>query len=157
VRRWLLLAVAIAATPALAKDRLGAWQSWAAFKDAEVPRCYAIGAPEESSGEGGYVSIGFWPKRGLGHQVSVYLSRERSSNSGITLTAGGRSFRLVANGNRGTAKDRQTDMAIIAAIRSAQSMSVQSVARDGRNITDAYATRGAASAIDAAALGCAKR
>jgi hypothetical protein len=157
VRRWLLLAVAIAATPALAKDRLGAWQSWAAFKDAEVPRCYAIGAPEETSGEGGYVSIGFWPKRGLGHQVSVYLSRERSSNSGITLTAGGRRFRLVANGNRGTAKDRQTDMAIIAAIRSAQSMSVQSVARDGRNITDAYATRGAASAIDAAALGCAKR
>jgi hypothetical protein len=34
---------------------------------------------------------------------------------------------------------------------------VQSVARDGRNITDAYATRGAASAIDAAALGCSGR
>lgn len=157
MKRLLLLALALIAAPALAKDRLGAWQSWAAFRDAETPRCYAIGAPDESSGEGGYVSIGFWPKRGLGHQVYVHLSRERSTNSGITLSAGGRRFRLIAKGNSGWAKDRQTDMAIIAAIRSAQSLSITSMARDGRTIVDAYATRGAASAIDAAALGCARR
>jgi hypothetical protein len=157
LKRLLLLALALIATPALAKDRLGAWQSWAAFRDAETPRCYAIGAPDESSGEGGYVSIGFWPKRGLGHQVYVHLSRERSTNSGITLSAGGRRFRLIAKGDSGWAKDRQTDMAIIAAIRSAQSLSITSMARDGRTIVDAYATRGAARAIDAAALGCAGR
>jgi hypothetical protein len=34
---------------------------------------------------------------------------------------------------------------------------VQSIGRDGRNIIDAYRTRGAASAIDAAALGCLAR
>jgi hypothetical protein len=157
LKRLLLLALVMIATPALAKDRLGAWQSWAAFRDAETPRCYAIGAPDESSGDGGYVSIGFWPKRGLGHQVYVHLSRERSTNSGITLSAGGRRFRLIAKGNSGWAKDRQTDMAIIAAIRSAQSLSITSMARDGRTIVDAYATRGAASAIDAAALGCGGR
>ena len=151
------LAVALIASPALAKERLGAWQSWAAFRDAETPRCYAIGAPAESSGERGYVSVGFWPKRGLGHQVYVHLSRERSENSGITLSAGGRRFRLIAKGDYGWAKDRQTDMAIIAAIRSSQSLSITSIARDGRSIVDAYATRGAASAIDAAALGCAAR
>ena len=153
----MLLAAALIATPALAKERLGAWQSWAAFRDSETPRCYAIGAPEESSGTRGYVSVGFWPKRGLGHQVYVHLSRERSTNSGITLSAGGRRFRLIAKGDYGWAKDRQTDMAIIAAIRSAQSLSITSMARDGRTIVDAYATRGAASAIDAAALGCAGR
>lgn len=157
MKRLLLLAAALAATPALAKERLGAWQSWAAFRDAETPRCYAIGAPDETSGERGYVSVGFWPKRGLGHQIYVHLSRERSTNSGITLSAGGRRFRLIAKGDYGWAKDRQTDMAIIAAIRSAQSLSITSVARDGRTIVDAYATRGAASAIDAAALGCAGR
>ncbi|MGC1468828.1 MAG: hypothetical protein WA793_05540 [Sphingorhabdus sp.] len=157
MKRAAILALLLLAAPALAKERLGAWQSWAAFRDAETPRCYAIGAPDESSGEGGYVSIGFWPKRGLGHQVYVHLSRERSTNSGITLSAGGRRFRLIAKGNSGWAKDRQTDMAIIAAIRSAQSLSITSTARDGRTIVDAYATRGAASAIDAAALGCAGR
>jgi hypothetical protein len=157
LKRLFFLATALIATPALAKERLGAWQSWAAFRDAETPRCYAIGAPETSSGERGYVSVGFWPKRGLGHQIYVHLSRARSENSGITLSAGGRRFRLIAKGDYGWAKDRQTDMAIIAAIRSSQSLSVTSIARDGRSIVDAYATRGAASAIDAAALGCAAR
>ena len=75
MKRLFIFAVALIAAPALAKERLGAWQSWAAFRDAETPRCYAIGAPDESSGEGGYVSVGFWPKRGLGHQVYVHLSR----------------------------------------------------------------------------------
>ena len=157
MKQLLLLVAAMIAPPALAKERLGAWQSWAAFRDAEIPRCYAIGAPEEASGDEGYVSIGFWPRKGLGHQVYVQLSRERSANSGITLSAGGRRFRLIANGNGGWAKDRQTDLAIIAAIRSSSSLSITSVARDGRSIVDAYATRGAASAIDAAALGCAGR
>lgn len=157
MKRAAFLCAALIAAPALAKERLGAWQSWAAFRDAETPRCYAIGAPQEASGDSGYIAVGFWPKRGLGHQVYVQLSRERSANSGITLSAGGRRFRLIARGNGGWAKDRQMDIAIIAAIRASQSISITSVARDGRTIVDAYATRGAASAIDAAALGCAKR
>lgn len=157
MKRLVLLAAVLIAAPALSKERLGAWQSWAAFRDTETPRCYAIGAPQTSSGDGGYVSVGFWPKRGLGHQVYVHLSRARSENSGITLSAGGRRFRLIAKGDYGWAKDRQTDLAIIAAIRSSQSLSVTSIARDGRSVVDAYATRGAASAIDAAALGCAGR
>lgn len=149
--RWaLLLLPLLAAAPLLAKERLGAYQSWAAFKDAEVPRCYAIGAPDESSGTSGYVSVGFWPKRGLSHQIYVRLSRARNSDAGITLSVGGRRFQLAADGNAGRAKDRAMDLAIIAAMRTSQSMSVQS-----SGITDAYALRGAASAIDAAALGCA--
>jgi hypothetical protein len=148
------LVLALLAMPLLAKDRLGAYQAWAAFKDAEVPRCYAIGSPEESSGQGGYVSISFLPKRGVTHQVYVRLSRSRGADSGITLTVGGRRFRLTADGNGGWAKDRAMDLAIIAAMRSSQSLSVQSRGVNGGNIIDAYALRGAASAIDAAALGC---
>lgn len=155
MRLLLSVILLIAAAPLLAKERLGAYQSWAAFKDAEVPRCYAIGSPDESSGTGGYVSVGFWPKRGLSHQLYVRLSRARSSNAGITLSVGGRRFQLTADGDTGRAKDHAMDLAIIAAIRSAQSLSVQSSGVNGGNITDAYALRGAASAIDAAALGCA--
>ena len=157
MRTILVLLLFLSAVPALARDRLGAWQSWAAFRDAETARCYAIGGPEETSGSGGFVSVGFWPKRSLSHQVYVRLSRNRSTNSGITLSAGGRRFQLAARGDSGWAKDRQMDLAIIAAIRSSQSLSVQSIGRDGRNIIDAYRTRGAASAIDAAALGCLAR
>jgi hypothetical protein len=157
VRRLAILLLAMLSAPLLAKSQLGAWQSWAAFKDAETPRCYAIGAPEDAVSKGGYVSVGFWPKRRVTHQIYVRLSRERSSNGGITLSAGGRRFRLVTKGNGGWAKDKTMDMAIIAAIRSAQSMSVESIGRNGGTIVDAYALRGAASAIDAAALDCAPK
>ncbi len=152
----LVIAALAAATPLLAKERLGAFQGWAAFQDPDIARCYAIGAPEDSNGKG-YLSIGFWPKKGISHQIYAQLSRPRSSNSGITLNAGGRRFRLSANGNSGVAADRQSDMAIIAAIRNASSLSIESTASDGSTIIDAYVLRGAASAIDAAALGCAKR
>jgi hypothetical protein len=155
VKGLAVLCLALISAPLVAKDRLGAYQAWAAFKDPEVPRCYAIGSPDESIGSGGYLSVGFWPKRGLSHQVYVRLSLTRASNAGITLTVGGRRFQLSADGNGGYAKDRKMDLAIIAAMRSSQSLSVQSTGKNGGNIIEAYALRGAASAIDAAALGCA--
>jgi hypothetical protein len=157
----LLLSLAMVVTaPLVAKDRLGVYQGWAAFRDPETPRCYAIAAPEETSvrpTRDAYLSVGFWPKRGVTHQLYVRLSRDRSPNGGITLSAGGRRFRLQAEGNSGWATDRRMDLAIIAAIRSATSLSVESLGRDGRSIVDAYSLRGAPSAIDAAALGCAAR
>lgn len=153
--RAVLALILLATTPLLAKDRLGAYHGWAAFKDADIPRCYAIGGSEGASSSGGYVSINFAPRRSISHQLYVRLSRTRSANAGITLNAGGRRFQLKADGNGGWAKDRTMDLAIIAAMRSAQSLSVQSRGGNGGNIIDAYTLRGAASAIDAAALGCA--
>jgi hypothetical protein len=154
----LCLTALIVSAPLLAKDSLGVFQDWAAFRDAGTPRCYAISEPEEmvsGAQRTGYLSVGFWPKRGVTHQIYVRLSRDRSANSGITLTAGGRRFRLKAATDGGWAVDRRMDLAIIAAIRSATALSIESVGRDGRAIVDAYALRGAPSAIDAAALGCA--
>ncbi len=157
--RWgFVCAVAMLAAPLAAKDRLGVFQGWAAFRDAETPRCYAIAAPEETVGRetrSAYLSIGFWPKSGVSHQIYVSLSRERSANSAITLSAGGRRFRLTGTGSNGWATDRRMDLGVIAAMRSATSLSVESIGRDGRSIVDAYSLRGAPSAIDAAALGCA--
>jgi hypothetical protein len=152
-----ILLVALLAAPAIAKERLGVYQSWAAFKDAETPRCYAISEPEETirgATQKAYLSVGFWPKKRVTHQIYVRLSRERSSNSGVTVSVGGRRFRLIASPNGGWAVDRKMDLAIIAAIRSSSALSVESIGRDGRSIVDAYGLRGAPSAIDAAALGC---
>jgi hypothetical protein len=155
---WLFLAIGIAG-PLAAKNRLGVYQNWAAFRDPVSPRCYAISAPEETVSKPtrpAFLAIGFWPKRGVTHQVYVQLSRDRSPNSGVILSAGGRRFRLKAAGGMVWALDRRMDLAIVAAMRSATSLSIESIGSDGRSIVDAYALRGAPSAIDAAALGCAK-
>jgi hypothetical protein len=150
--------LALAPCPVIARDSLGIYQNWAAFKDAETPRCYAIAQPEQrisGATRPGYFSVGFWPKKKVSHQIYVSLSRDRSANSAITVSVGGRRFRLRSAIEGGWASDRRMDVAIIAAMRTSESVSVESVGRDGRAIVDAYALRGAPSAIDAAALGCA--
>lgn len=156
IGRWLLCAALLAA-PLIAKERLGVYHGWAAFRDADTLRCYAITSPEDMVGRAtqkAYLSVGFWPKLGVKHQVYARLSRERSTNSGIILSAGGRRFRLKADGDSGWATDRRMDLAIIAAMRSATSLSIESIGRDGRSVVDTYSVRGAPSAVDAAALGC---
>lgn len=153
----LLLGCLIVTAPLSAKDRLGVYQGWAAFRDPDAPRCYAIAAPDETLRKptlAAYLSIGFWPKRQITHQIYVRLSRSRSPNSGVTLSAGGRRFKLKAAGETAWATDRRMDLAIVAAIRSATSLSIETIGTDGRSIVDAYSLRGAPSAIDAAALGC---
>lgn len=157
--RFLLLILAFLSTPALAKDSLGIFDSWGAFRDAEIPRCYAIAESEQITGRAerkSYATIGFWPNRKIHRQFHVRLSRDRSTNSRVIVSIGGRRFRLTADRSDGWSQDKRMDAAIIAAIRSAASMTVESVGRDGRPIVDAYLLRGAATAIDAASLGCSR-
>ena len=74
----------------------------------------------------------------------------------MTLSVGDRRFALVAGQGDAWAQDPRADAAIIAAMRSASSMSVQTRGANGRGFADTYRLRGAATAIDAAALGCAR-
>ncbi len=156
-----LLCVFMLAMPpaALAKDSLGVFNNWGAFRDPDVPRCYAIAESEEITGKAtrkSYASVGFWPERGIRAQFHVRLSRDRSTNSRVTVSISGRRFQLTANRSDAWSQDRRMDAAVIAALRSANSMSVESIGRDGKPIVDAYLLRGAATAIDAASLGCSR-
>lgn len=142
-----------------AKESLGIYNSWGTFRDADVPRCYAIAESEEITGKAdrkSYASVGFWPRRGVRAQFHVRLSRDRSTNSRVIVSISGRRFQLTATRSDGWSQDRRMDAAIVAALRSAKSMSVESVGRDGKPIVDAYLLRGAATAIDAASLGCSR-
>lgn len=153
-------AIAMAATPAAyARDLIGIYQDWAAFAEPTDGTCFAIAQPKEVVGRDSQkgnsaFTISFWPKKSDDYQVYVRFSRDRSSNSVVTLTAGGRRFRLDGNRTEAWAKDQRMNIAIVAALRSSASMSIESTGRDGRAIVDAYRLRGAASAIDAAALAC---
>lgn len=163
----LALAAAIAASlaagwmpAAQARDSLGTFESWAAFRDAETPRCYAIAAPARSGGAGRwrpFAAIGYWPRAGVRGQVHIRLSREIATNAEIIATIGENRFTLVGGGADAWAADRRADAAIVAAIRSGTSMSISARARTGAGFADTYRLRGAATAIDAAALGCGRR
>lgn len=156
MKPWLLLLVI--AAPATAREAIGVYRGWAAFRDPD--RCYAIAAPVVAGGAGRwrpFASVGTWPARGLRSSLHIRLSRERDRDAPVTLTVGERRFRLVASGVEAWAEDAAGDRALVSALRSGRSMSVEAVGVGGRPFADSYALAGAATAIDAAALACAGR
>lgn len=147
----------MAAPPAEARDSLGVFEGWGAFRDPAVPRCYAIAQPVGVGRNGrGFASVGNWPRQHARGQVHLRLSRARAGQATVTLSVGERRFTLVAGQMDAWARDGRDDAAIIAAMRSGGSMSVATLDARGRAFADSYALRGAATAIDAAALGCAR-
>ncbi|MEO1045501.1 MAG: hypothetical protein AAFX04_08695 [Pseudomonadota bacterium] len=146
------------AMPLMAKESLGVFDNWGAFRDADISRCYAIAKPEEINGRpryNAYASIGWWPKRQVRGQVHFRLSRPVAEDTEIRLSVGNRRFTLTGGDGDAWASDKTGDAAIIAAMRSARSMTLRARSKSGGRIVDSYALPGAATAMDAAALACA--
>lgn len=152
----ILLAIVLAA-PLSARDSLGVFGEWGAFRDPAAMLCYAIAAPDKAgSGQAPFASVGTWPRSGVRGQVHVRLSRPTAPSSAISLSLGGQRFALTGSGSDAWAQDRRMDAAIVAAMRSAGSLSVSARDRAGRRFTDRYSLSGAATALDAATVGCAR-
>lgn len=150
--RHLALLALFAAAPLSARESLGVYDSWAAFRDASPARCYAIAKAGGKTAAPAYATVSLWPDKGVRGAVHLVLSREVADKARIRLTVGDKRFDLVAKGRNAWAADARGDAAIVAAMRSASRMSVS-----GGGFTDRYTLAGAATAIDAATVGCAKR
>lgn len=154
----LVLAGFLLTAPAAARDALGIYEGWGAFRDGQPVRCFAIAQPLRR-GPGNwrpFAAVSYWPLQRVRGQIHIRLSREKRANEPVTLRIDDRRFPMDAGGADAWAPDPQTDAAIVAAMRSGQTMSVSSIASSGGSFADTYALKGAATAIDAAALGCAR-
>lgn len=158
-----VLSLLALASPLAAKDSLGVFGDWGAFRDPAVPRCYAIAAAEARTGQAvregsgqAFASVGTWPRRDVRGQVHVRLSRNAAAGATVSLSIGGERFALTGGGADAWAQDRRMDAAIVAAMRSAGSMSVSARDRAGNRFTDRFSLDGAATAMDAATVGCAR-
>lgn len=153
MKRWVALLL-LAAAPGAARDPLGVFGGWAAFSDPTPRRCYAIAQPVDRDRGEAFASVADWPGRNVRNQLHVRLSRVRAGSARVTLSIGERRFDLVAGDADAWAPDTRTDAAIVAAIRSGRSMSVEALGGGGQPFADTYALTGAATAIDAATLAC---
>lgn len=155
-----LLALGIAgAVPALARESLGLYATWGAFRDPVVPRCYAIAMAEASQSAREYqpfAAVGSWPRRGARGQLHLRLSRRIAPQSAITLNVGGHRWQLTGGGGDAWARNESDNGAIVAAMRSAPRMTVTATDLRGNRFVNAWPLAGAASAMDAALIGCAK-
>ncbi|MGB3711874.1 MAG: hypothetical protein WA985_09320, partial [Erythrobacter sp.] len=84
-------------------------------------------------------------------------SRPVSASARVRLTVGSQRFDLAANGRNAWGRDGRMDAAIVAAMRSASTMRVAARDVGGVRFVDRYDLAGAATAIDAATVGCANR
>lgn len=158
---YLILSALIAA-PAMARESLGMFGTWGAFSDAQAPggpRCYAIAMAAPSTLKRDYqpyATVGTWPRQQVRGQVHFRLSRKLMPNAPITLIMSGQRYALVGGGGDAWAADKRMDAAIVAAMRSAGEMTVSARGADGRGFTNTWSLDGAATAMDAAAVGCAR-
>jgi hypothetical protein len=155
-RALLALCLLTLSAPLAARDSLGVFDDWGAFRDPQVPRCYAISSAADSAGDyAAYADVGTWPRQDVRGQVHFRLSREMPKGARVSLSLGGMRYNLTGGGADAWAQDKRMDAAIVAAMRSGETMSVTAVDKAGRRFTDRYSLKGAPTAMDAATVGCA--
>lgn len=152
-----LLVAGLAAAPVAARDDLGVFGAWGAFRDPAQERCYAIAMANPTSNrrdQQPFATVGSWPRRGVRGQFYVRLSRRLAAEPRVTLVLGAARIALTGRGTNAWASDKSGDAAIMAAMRSAGQMAISATDTAGRRFTDRYSLDGAATALDAATVGC---
>jgi len=153
-----MLFIGLASSAAAQQQSLGIFGTWGAVRD--PGRCYAIAEPyqEPRAGDGrGFASVGYWPGRTAGGQAYFRLSRAKREGSAVLLRIDRRTFQLRGGGASAWAADAAADAAIVSAMRTGIEMNVETRSASGALVRDSYRLRGAATAIDAAAIACARR
>ena len=133
--------------------------NWGAFRDPAAPRCYAIAMAAPSTMQRDfqpYADVAWWPRQQVRGQVHFRLSRKLAPGGTISLTIGGQRIALTGGGADAWAVDKRGDAMIVAAMRSAASMTVSARDAAGRGFSNTWDLAGAATAMDAAAVGCAR-
>jgi hypothetical protein len=149
----------LAAAPALARDALGMFGNWGVFRDPATPRCYAIAMAAPSTKQRDfqpYADVAWWPKAQVRGQVHFRLSRKLQPGAPIVLSIGDQKISLTGGSADAWAIDKRGDAAIMAAMRSAREMTVSARGANGQGFSNTWNLEGAATAMDAAAVACAK-
>ena len=154
--RWLSAFALLIAAPAPAAQLLFAGGQWAAHDRGGT--CEAASRSLRLAQKGRVQArAGFaFDANGTRHgQFFAELSGIPRTGSTVILTVGTRPFLLASNGQWAWSRDPTQESAIIAAVRSAGGMRVDSRDASGRRFVDRYLLDGAPTAIDAAAARCA--
>jgi hypothetical protein len=154
-RYFILGFLALAAPVSAAKQSLGIFSLWGVFRDGT--RCWAVAEPEGAARRAGgraFASVS-WGGRGERGQIGFRLARAKRQGSAVLLRIDDRLFQLIGGGDNAWAENARADADIVAAMRTGVQMILETRAENGAALRDTYPLRGAATAIDAAAIACA--
>ena len=154
--RWLLTPLLLIAGPAAGQQLLFAGGQWVAFDRGvsceAASRSLRIAQKGKVQARAGFAFDRAGPRHG---QFFAQLSRKPRAGSTVILTVGDQPFMLATGGGWAWSRDPGQEAAIIAAVRAAGGMRVESRDQAGGRFVDRYLLDGAPTAIDAAAAHCA--
>jgi hypothetical protein len=153
--RGLLLILAIS-TASARGGILYAGRAWAAIDRGST--CEAVSRSMRVAAKGKVQALAgftFSADRRRWGEFHAQLRRMPRPGAAVMLRIGDRPFLLVSRGNQAWSDGPLQQQAIIAALRDATSMSVESRDGAGARFVDPYSLDGAATAIDSAAAACA--
>lgn len=155
--RSLALLLGMIASAALARGAvIYADGAWAAIDRGGVcearSRSVRIASRGKVQAEAGFT---FSSDRRRWGEFHARLRRMPRPGAAVMLNVGSQPFLLVSRGNEAWSDGPLQEQAIIAAVRAAGGMTVESRDAAGRRFIDPYSLDGAATAIDAAAAACA--
>ena len=122
--------------------------------------CVALTRSERIAAKGkvqATAGFAFSPDRSRWGQFHAHLRRMPRAGASVILTISGQPFLLVARSDWAWSRGALQEQAIMAAVRDATRMTVESRDAAGRRFIDPYSLDGAPTAIDAAAGRCALR
>jgi hypothetical protein len=155
--RSVALAVLIVASAAAARGGiLYAGGAWAALDRGGT--CEALARSARIAAKGKVQAIAgftFSPDHRRWGEFHARLRRVPRPGAAVMLHVDDQPFLLVSRGNEAWSDGPLQEQAIIAALRGANGMSVESRDASGGRFIDPYSLDGAATAIDAAAAACA--
>jgi len=130
--------------------------AWAAIDRGTT--CEALGRSARIAAKGKVQAIAgftFSADRRRWGEFHARLRRMPRPGATVMLRIGDQPFLLVSRGNLAWSDGPRQEQAIIAALRNASGMSIESRDAGGRRFIDPYSLDGAPTAIDAAAAACA--
>ena len=155
---FFVVLLALATPVAAQRQSFGIFGRWGAFR--QNGRCFAMAEPQKPPRAATimpFASVGFWPNRGVWSQVHFRLSAQKRPGSAVLLRIDDRTFQLSAGRIDAWAGDARADADIVAAMRTGIEMTIETRSDRGALVRNHYPLRGAATAIDAAAIACARR
>ena len=156
-RNFLLILLIVTAPVSAERHSAGIFFSWGAFVEAAPRRCFAIARPPAFRGTAAaspFVSVSFSAARP--GEVHARLRQAPRAGSSVLLRIDGRSFPLAARGRDAWLADPQASSSVLGLMRTGRTLAVESRSAAGGRMRDLYPLRGAAGAIDAAAVACAR-
>lgn len=147
------LAMAAAAS-AQEPTSLGEFSDWTAYtyKSKNGPVCYVVSQPKKSQPDGVsrdpiFFLITHRPGEKVRNEVNTIIGYPFKKESSATIQIGSDSFELFTSGDGAWSESSARDNAIVAAMKSGQSMTVKGTSWRGTNTTDQYSLAGVSAAM----------